>query len=117
MGEATVAGRGITVKRVYSAHNPLLVGHMRNILELEGIRCQVRNMGLLGGAGELPPTEVWPELWVEREVDEERAERLIREAMDREEGGASWRCPGCGEELEPQFTTCWQCGSDRPRGR
>lgn len=43
------------MKRVYTADTPLLVGHMRNILESEGIRCVIRNENLLGGAGELPP--------------------------------------------------------------
>ncbi len=103
------------MKRVYSAHSPLLVGHMRNLLESEGIRCMVRNEGLLGGAGELPPTETWPELWVEREVDHERAERLVREALHRKPEGRTWSCPGCGETLEPQFTECWNCGRERPR--
>jgi hypothetical protein len=22
-----------------------------------------------------------------------------------------WRCPGCGEHLEPQFSGCWKCGA------
>ena len=25
--------------------------------------------------------------------------------------GARWRCP-CGEEIEPQFSACWSCGSE-----
>ncbi|MCC5810738.1 MAG: DUF2007 domain-containing protein [Ectothiorhodospiraceae bacterium] len=103
------------MKLVYSSHSPLLVGHMRNILESEGIRCVCRNMMLVGGAGELPPTAVWPELWVEREIDYERAERLIREAQAPSSGGEGWTCPGCGERLEPQFTECWQCGRSRPK--
>ncbi len=102
------------MKRVYASHSPLLVGHMRNLLETEGIRCVVRNMGLVGGAGELPPTAVWPELWVERPVDYERAERIIREAQEERPAEEGWTCPGCGERLEGQFTECWQCGRSRP---
>lgn len=104
------------MKRVYSTDSPLLVGHMRNLLELEGIRCFTRNMGLVGGAGELPPTAVWPELWVERAIDHDRAEEIIREAQaEGPAAGSHWRCPGCGEELEPQFSQCWNCGTRRPR--
>lgn len=104
------------MKRVYSAHSPLLVGHMRNLLENEGIRCTTRNMGLVGGAGELPPTAVWPELWVEREIDHRRAEAIIEAALDdTPPEGESWRCRGCGEELEPQFEQCWKCGGTRGR--
>jgi len=29
---------------------------------------------------------------------------------------SSWYCDDCGEWLEPQFTTCWQCGAARPAG-
>ena len=102
------------MKRVYSAPSPLLVGHMRNILQTAGIRCFIRTEGLIGGAGELPPTLVWPELWVERSIDHERAERLIEEAMTAPEPGSDWTCPACGEQLEPQFDACWSCGRERP---
>lgn len=27
--------------------------------------------------------------------------------------GNPWKCPKCGEQLEPQFTTCWKCGAIR----
>lgn len=101
------------MKRVYTAHTPLLVGHMRNILESEGIRCVIRNDNLLGGAGELPPNETWPELWVEREIDEARAIQLVRNTLDYEPSGEPWTCKQCGEVLEPQFTECWHCGESR----
>jgi hypothetical protein len=25
----------------------------------------------------------------------------------------SWVCDGCGENIEGQFSECWNCGSDR----
>ena len=103
------------MKRVYSHDSPLLVQHMRNLLELEGIRCFTRNMNLVGGAGELPPTAVWPELWVEHAIDHDRAEEIIRSAQTQTEASErTWRCPGCGEELEAQFQQCWNCGRTRP---
>jgi hypothetical protein len=24
-----------------------------------------------------------------------------------------WKCPGCGEKIEPQFDACWNCGASR----
>ena len=27
--------------------------------------------------------------------------------------GKSWKCSKCGEELEPQFESCWSCGTAR----
>ena len=103
------------MKRVYSSPASLMVGHIRNILEAEGIRCFVKNEFLGGGAGELPPTECWPELWVERAIDYERAERLVRETL---EAGAhddrTWTSPQIGQVLQPQFGACWNCGCVRP---
>lgn len=99
------------MKRVYVSHSPLQVAHMRNLLELEGIRCRTRHMGLVGGAGELPPTAIWPELWVERALDADRAERIIRDAERPLPGGDAWTCPVCGELLEPQFDACWRCAA------
>lgn len=102
------------MKRVYTSHSPLLVSHMFNLLVAEGIRCQTRNMGLVGAAGELPPTAIWPELWVEREIDYARAERVVEEAQNQEPEGKPWTCRGCGEVLEAQFEQCWHCGRDKP---
>ena len=103
------------MKRVYSSHLGLMVGHMKNILESHSIPCVIRNEYLAGGAGELPPTECWLELWVERDIDYERARGIVEEALQSQhQGGEPWSCPGCGEWLERQFDVCWRCGTERP---
>jgi hypothetical protein len=25
--------------------------------------------------------------------------------------GKPWKCPKCGEEIDPQFAQCWKCGA------
>ena len=113
LGEFTTS-----MKKVYSSPLSLMIGHLRNVLEAEGIRCVVKNEFLAGGAGELPPIECWPELWVERPIDHERAETLIQATLAvNEPDGDSWTCPRCSETLEPQFETCWNCGACRPARR
>lgn len=97
---------------VYSTSNTLLVNHVRNLLETAGIEVQMKNEFLGGGAGELPPTEAWPELWVAEE-DFSRAEQVIDEFQNAESLPA-WRCPKCGERVEGQFSVCWNCGTPRP---
>ncbi len=97
------------MKLVYTAQNGMLVGHLRNILEAEGIHCFTRNEYLSGGAGELPPTETWPELWVD-ERDATMAEQLVREFTAEADETPPWRCENCGEENEGQFALCWKCG-------
>lgn len=100
------------MKLIYSSSNTLLVNHVRNLLEVSGIEVQMKNEFLGGAAGELPPTESWPELWVAEE-DLARAQQVI-DAFQRAEPLPTWRCPKCGELVEGQFTLCWNCGTSRP---
>jgi hypothetical protein len=39
--------------------------------------------------------------------------RRLLEELSSPSRGEPWRCLGCGEELEPQFGACWQCGHSR----
>lgn len=102
------------MKLVYSTSNALLVNHVRNLLEAAGIEVRMKNEFLGGGAGELPPTEAWPELWVAEE-DFAAAKRIVDE-LERGSSLPAWYCPGCGERIEGQFSACWNCGTSRPEG-
>lgn len=103
------------MKRVYTAADPLIVGHLETVLADRGIDCLVRNRYLAGGTGELPPNEVWPELCVP-EADEALARSLIAEVLgEMTDPGPDWTCPGCGERLEGQFVVCWNCGEPAPQ--
>jgi hypothetical protein len=99
------------MKTVYSAANISLVSIFRDILAEHGINCMVRNEFLSAGSGELPPIECWPQLCVEDD-DFDAARRIVEEALAAEPM-PPWRCP-CGEELEGQFSECWNCGTARP---
>jgi len=101
------------MKRVYTAADPLLVGHVAALLEGRGIDCVVRNRHLAGGVGELPPNEVWPQVWVADE-DADAAGRLVAELESAPAPGAGWTCPSCGEHVEGQFAVCWSCGAEAP---
>lgn len=88
---------------------------VKGILESEGITCEIRGEHLSSAiGGGLPPHEAWPSVWV-RDDDAVRADELVVgvfRAKADEEG--DWECPACGEQLEGQFTECWQCGTSRP---
>ena len=101
------------MKRVYGSHDRLLVGFLHELLTSRGIDCVVRNDFLGGGAGELPPNECWPELWVVDDGDWPQARRLVDEQLAQAEA-PPWRCPGCGETIEGQFARCWHCGREAP---
>jgi len=98
------------MKRVYVSDDPLLAGWYLSVLEAHGIACVAPHEFLRGGAGELPLTECWPEIWVADDACAYRARRLIEELGARANANAErWRCPDCGEWIEPPFELCWRC--------
>jgi Putative prokaryotic signal transducing protein len=99
------------MKKLTTAESLVMIRHYRNLLESEGIACKVRNEHLGTIAGEVPFFETWPELWVVRDLDFDRAKQLIDGATSDESPCAPWTCPDCGEENEGQFAACWNCGS------
>lgn len=101
-----------TMKTVYSAPNISLVSIFLNILEGHGIRCRTINEYLFTGIGEIPPIECWPQLCVDDD-DFAEAKRIVEEALS-EKDLAPWKCDSCSEEIEGQFTECWNCGKSRP---
>ncbi len=103
------------MKRVYRAENSIVLGHLKRILEDHHIQCIAKNQYLMGGVGELPPNECWPELWVAEDFQYHKALDLIETALATSPlSNIQWRCNRCGELLEGQFTTCWSCGNHRP---
>jgi hypothetical protein len=93
-----------------------MVAHLKNVLAMYGIHSVTRNGDLLSAAGELPPTECWPALWITNDEKLVRARSIIRKTLaPLESVKTPWRCAGCGEELEGQFTECWNCGRSRSR--
>ncbi|MDA2928397.1 DUF2007 domain-containing protein [Acidobacteria bacterium AH-259-O06] len=101
--------------KVYSSPNLAMVGHFKNVLEMYSIACDIRGEYRCAAAGEIPPIECWPELWVVEESQAEQARQIIREALEPTENDPGlWKCPSCDEEVEGQFTECWDCGTNRP---
>jgi hypothetical protein len=102
------------VKTVFSSLDTLAVYHLRNLLEAEGIRTVLRNELLSRLAGEVPFTEVAMQIVVMRDEDADRAAAIVAGyRTNRPASGGPWRCAVCGETSEPQFTGCWNCGTER----
>ncbi len=103
------------MKKIFSSQNPMIIHHMKNLLELEGIHAVVRNENLSTALGSIPATECWVELWVLDENREAEARDIIRKEKESEDKSMAWtwRCPYCGENIEGQFTDCWQCGEPK----
>jgi hypothetical protein len=102
------------MKKVYSGQDCLMIGHLKNVLATFGIECVTKNLYLSSAAGQLPPIECWPELWV---VDDRRlaeAQTILKRTLaPLQSVKKPWQCGGCGEEVEGQFSECWKCGRSR----
>jgi hypothetical protein len=102
------------MKKVYSAKDPLMVGHLKNVLSTFEIHCVTRNLDLSSAAGELPPIDCWPELWVVNDEDLAEAKAILKKTLaPLESVKKPWRCRDCGENIEGQFSECWKCGRSR----
>lgn len=100
------------MKRVFSEPTPLFIHQIKDLLEEKGIATIIKNEFLAGGIGELPPTEVWPELWVVDKADKELAKKIVDEFIQSTKSNRrDWVCTSCGEKIEGHFNICWSCGS------
>ena len=100
------------MERIYSEPSPVFIYRLKDILEEKGIVTIIRNEFLTGGIGELPPNEVWPELWVVEKEDRKAAEKIVYDFIQSTKTRSQdWVCTECGERIEGQFNVCWNCGS------
>jgi len=106
------------MKQVYIADDPTEAHLVKGILEQHGISCEVRGEALWGARGGLPLTsEALPTIWIVDESKFDEAKKLTEQFKNKTltaDAGVSWKCPGCGVEVEGHFTDCWKCGASRP---
>ncbi|MSP38318.1 MAG: DUF2007 domain-containing protein [Deltaproteobacteria bacterium] len=102
------------MQRIYSSKDSLMIGHLKNVMASFGIQCVTKKLDLISAAGELPPIECWPELWVIEDNKANRAKSILKKALaPLSSVKKPWSCLGCGENIEGQFSECWNCGCDR----
>jgi len=63
-------------------------------------------------AGEIPPDQALPELWLADEEQRPQALALLHELRHPPE--RRWACGGCGEVIDGPFGSCWRCGAEAP---
>lgn len=100
------------MKLLARADNSLQASIWADTLRAAGIRCELRNTMLAGALGEIPFLECAPQLWITNDLDESRATEILQQ-LRQPVSGPNWRCEECGEQSEPQFGSCWQCGAAR----
>lgn len=85
----------------------------RDLLCEAGMPASVQRQHLGAAAGQLPPGECLPEIWLAHEEHAERARALLREFERLPQ--RQWLCRACGECIEGGFEQCWNCGAWMPR--
>lgn len=98
------------MKKLYTHENRMIIFNLKNVLESEGVATVIMNEFASGGTGDLATFDTWPELWIENDVQFERAETILQKILDNRRSDY-WFCRSCQEKNDSSFETCWNCGS------
>lgn len=99
------------MRRVTKAPNIAIATLWVDTLSQAGIAASVQRQFLSSVAGEIPPDQCLPEIWVLHDEQEAAARALLRELTHLPQ--RRWRC-ACGELVEGGFESCWNCGRAMP---
>jgi hypothetical protein len=100
------------MKRLTHAPNIAIAQLWADMLNQQGFAVTVQRYFLGGIAGDLPPDQCWPELWVTDDAQLGPARAALAQLQNQV--GASWVCSACGEWIEGSFGQCWNCGAAAP---
>ena len=98
--------------RLQQAPNLAIATLWVDALSFEGIDASVQRQYLSGVAGELPPDQCLPEVWIHHSTQAVRARELLHDLQNVPQ--RRWRCT-CGELVEGGFEQCWNCAELMPR--
>ena len=101
------------MKKLLAAPNLALATLWADQLAGAGIATSVQRAYACGIAGQIPPDQAMPEVWVERAEDREQALALLDEWHKLPH--RVWACTSCHEIVEGPFEQCWNCGAAMPR--
>jgi hypothetical protein len=99
------------VRRITQAPNIAIAALWVDFLRQAGVAASVQRQFLSSAAGELPPDQCLPEIWITHDEQEAEARRLLKELQSLPQ--RRWRC-ACGELVEGGFESCWNCGLAMP---
>jgi hypothetical protein len=103
------------MKRLFSSPDLVAVTHLKDLLDDASIACFIKNEVAAQLFGDIPKSEAVPELWIDDDSRLAEAMEIKKDYLGPQSvHGSSWTCPKCGEKIEPQFTSCWKCGTARP---
>ena len=100
------------MRKLVQAPNIAIATLWADMLSQAGMAATVQRYFLSGIAGDLPPDQCLPEVWITHDHQEARAKALLHDFQNLPQ--RSWVC-SCGETVEGGFEQCWQCGANMPQ--
>ena len=100
------------MRRLTQAPNVALATLWADLLRQGGIEATVQRYFAGSIAGEIPPDQALPEVWVLDDSQLETARRLLDDL--RRLPNRHWLCHACGETVDGPFEQCWNCGAAMP---
>jgi hypothetical protein len=105
------SGYAAVMLRITQAPNAFLATLWADALRAEGIEASVQRQYLGSAAGELPPDQCLPEVWIENPHHLDRAQQVLHHLQHMPQH--RWFCV-CGELVEGGFQQCWNCAALMP---
>lgn len=100
------------MQRLIRAPNAAMAMLWTDLLCEAGMPATVQRLYLSAAAGELPPHECLPEIWLSHAEHKTRALALLEELQNVPQ--RRWHCQACQELVEGGFEQCWNCGAFMP---
>ncbi|HVZ47076.1 MAG TPA: DUF2007 domain-containing protein [Ramlibacter sp.] len=97
--------------RLTRAPNIAIAALWVDMLRQAGIDASMQRYFLSGVAGEIPPDQCLPEIWLIDDEQEPRARAVLKDLQHIPQ--RRWVC-ACGERVEGGFESCWRCGRFMP---
>jgi rubrerythrin len=101
------------LKRLASAPNLAIATLWAELLTQEGFAAVVQRPFASSIAGEIPPDQAQPEVWLLDDAKFDGARARLAE-LQRPPAERRWVCRQCGELVEGPFEQCWNCGAMAP---
>ena len=99
------------MRRLTRAPNIAIAAFWVDALLNAGIEASTQRYFLSSVAGELPPDQCLPEVWITDDAQEAQAKALLHALQNLPQ--RRWTC-ACGELVEGGFDACWNCGRPMP---